>query len=114
MTTRKAPAAASVEASRYSSCCFLPQSAAGHRIRCAESSGTDLRRVVLELARGANNFNGILHAIGLPMPQTFVWVTIVTDIVGGFCLVLGAFLWSEFLLSFAAVLFLAAAMIWLK
>jgi putative oxidoreductase len=43
-----------------------------------------------KLLRGADNFTGILHAMGLPMPHVFAWITIVTEIVGGFCVLLGA------------------------
>jgi putative oxidoreductase len=43
-----------------------------------------------KLLRGAGNFTGILHAMGLPLPSVFAWTTIVTEIVGGFCILLGA------------------------
>jgi putative oxidoreductase len=43
-----------------------------------------------KLLRGADNFTGILHALGVPMPHVFAWITIVTEIVGGFCVLLGA------------------------
>ncbi|MEH2594985.1 putative oxidoreductase [Bradyrhizobium sp. AZCC 1577] len=43
-----------------------------------------------KLLRGGDNFTGILHAMGLPMPHVFAWITIVTEIVGGFCILLGA------------------------
>ncbi|MGX9431625.1 MULTISPECIES: DoxX family protein [Bradyrhizobium] len=43
-----------------------------------------------KLLRGADNFTGILHAMGLPIPHVFAWITIVTEIVGGFCILLGA------------------------
>ncbi|MGX9429927.1 MULTISPECIES: DoxX family protein [Bradyrhizobium] len=43
-----------------------------------------------KLLRGADNFTGILHAMGLPMPHVFAWITIVTEIGGGFCILLGA------------------------
>jgi putative oxidoreductase len=43
-----------------------------------------------KLLRGADNFTGILHAMGLPLPHVFAWITIVTEIVGGFCILLGA------------------------
>ncbi|MGY4173507.1 DoxX family protein [Bradyrhizobium sp. USDA 4529] len=43
-----------------------------------------------KLLRGADNFTGILHAMGLPVPHVFAWITIVTEIVGGFCVLLGA------------------------
>jgi putative oxidoreductase len=43
-----------------------------------------------KLLRGADNFTGILHAMGTPMPHVFAGITIVTEIVGGFCVLLGA------------------------
>lgn len=43
-----------------------------------------------KLLRGADNFTGILHAMGLPMPHVFAWMTIVTEIVGGVLVLLGA------------------------
>jgi putative oxidoreductase len=42
-----------------------------------------------KLSRGADNFTGLLHAIGLPFPHFFAWLTIVTEIIGGFCIALG-------------------------
>ncbi|MGR4932250.1 DoxX family protein [Bradyrhizobium sp. CAR08] len=45
-----------------------------------------------KLFRGGDNFTGILHAMGLPMPHVFAWLTIVTEIVGGICVLLGALL----------------------
>ncbi|WMT77035.1 DoxX family protein [Bradyrhizobium sp. Ash2021] len=42
-----------------------------------------------KLLRGADNFSGLLHAMGLPFPHVFAWITIVTEIVGGFCIALG-------------------------
>jgi putative oxidoreductase len=43
-----------------------------------------------KLLRGSDNFTGLLHAMGLPFPHVFAWITIVTEIVGGFCIALGA------------------------
>jgi putative oxidoreductase len=43
-----------------------------------------------KLLRGGDNFTGILHDLGLPIPHVFAWITIVTEIVGGFCILLGA------------------------
>jgi putative oxidoreductase len=43
-----------------------------------------------KLMRGPDNFIGILHAMGLPMPEVLGWLTIVTEIVGGICVLLGA------------------------
>lgn len=43
-----------------------------------------------KLLRGPDNFTGILHAMGLPLPHVFAWTTIVTEIVGGLCILVGA------------------------
>jgi len=43
-----------------------------------------------KLLRGADNFTGLLHTMGLPFPHFFAWLTIATEIVGGFCIALGA------------------------
>ena len=43
-----------------------------------------------KLSRGPDNFTGILHAMGLPLPHVFAWITIVTEIVGGLCILWGA------------------------
>lgn len=43
-----------------------------------------------KLLRGAENFTALLHALGLPMPALFAWITIVTEIAGGILMLLGA------------------------
>ncbi len=43
-----------------------------------------------KLLRGPENFTGLLHALGLPMPAMFAWITIVTEIAGGILMLLGA------------------------
>jgi putative oxidoreductase len=43
-----------------------------------------------KLLRGADNFTGILHAMGLPVPHVFAWLTIMTEIIGGISVGLGA------------------------
>jgi putative oxidoreductase len=43
-----------------------------------------------KLLRGSDNFTGLLHALGLPMPALFAWITIVTEIAGGILMLLGA------------------------
>ena len=43
-----------------------------------------------KLLRGSDNFSGLLHAMGLPFAHFFAWLTIATEIVGGFCIALGA------------------------
>jgi putative oxidoreductase len=43
-----------------------------------------------KLLRGSDNFTGLLHMLGLPMPAFFAWLTIATEIVGGVLMLLGA------------------------
>lgn len=43
-----------------------------------------------KLLRGPDNFTGILHAMGLPAPKLLALLTIGIEIVGGFCVALGA------------------------
>lgn len=43
-----------------------------------------------KLLRGPDNFTGILHAMGMPAPKFLALLTIGTEIVGGFCVALGA------------------------
>lgn len=43
-----------------------------------------------KLARGPEGFVHILHAMGLPMPDLFAWVTIMVELVGGFLVLVGA------------------------
>ncbi|WP_372782035.1 DoxX family membrane protein [Phenylobacterium sp.] len=45
-----------------------------------------------KLARGPENFAGILHAIGTPMPWMMAWTTILVELVGGLLVLLGAFI----------------------
>lgn len=44
-----------------------------------------------KLARGADGFIGILHAIGMPFAHLLGWATIVVEIVGGLLILAGAF-----------------------
>jgi putative oxidoreductase len=44
-----------------------------------------------KLARGADGFIAILHAIGTPFAHLLGWTTIVVEIVGGLMIFLGAF-----------------------
>jgi putative oxidoreductase len=44
-----------------------------------------------KLARGADGFIAILHAIGVPFAHVSGWATIVVEIVGGSLILLGAF-----------------------
>jgi putative oxidoreductase len=45
-----------------------------------------------KLARGWENFAGILHAIGVPFPDVFAHATIAVEIVGGLLILFGAFI----------------------
>jgi putative oxidoreductase len=42
-----------------------------------------------KLLRG-DNFAGLLHAMGLPMPHLLAWITILTEIAGGILVLAGA------------------------
>jgi len=44
-----------------------------------------------KLFRGPDSFAGILHAIGVPAPHFMAWVTIITELLGGIAIGLGAF-----------------------
>ncbi|HYX02786.1 MAG TPA: DoxX family protein, partial [Reyranella sp.] len=44
-----------------------------------------------KLARGADSFIAILHAMGVPFPDLLGWATIVVEIVGGLLILAGAF-----------------------
>lgn len=44
-----------------------------------------------KLLRGPDMFAGILAAIGVPAPELMSWLTVALEIVGGFAIVIGAF-----------------------
>ena len=44
-----------------------------------------------KLARGADNFTAILHALGMPFPQLLAWATILVELGCGFAVLIGAF-----------------------
>lgn len=44
-----------------------------------------------KLARGPDNFGGILHAIGMPAADLLSWATVGVEIVGGLMILAGAF-----------------------
>jgi putative oxidoreductase len=44
-----------------------------------------------KLARGADDFIGILHAIGTPFAHLLGWATILVEILGGLLILMGAF-----------------------
>ena len=43
-----------------------------------------------KLSRGPDSFAGILHSIGVPAPLFMAWVTILTELLGGIAIGLGA------------------------
>ncbi len=45
-----------------------------------------------KLARGADNFIVILHALGVPMPAVAAWLTIGAELAGGLAVLLGLFI----------------------
>jgi putative oxidoreductase len=59
-----------------------------------------------KLSRGPEAFATILHAIGVPAPHLMAWLTILTELIGGFAVLLGAFV-PIVSLPMAAVLFAA-------
>jgi len=44
-----------------------------------------------KLSRGPEAFGAILHTIGVPAPHLMTWLTIMTELVGGLAVLLGAF-----------------------
>lgn len=44
-----------------------------------------------KLARGPESFAVVLHALNVPLPLFFAWATTVTELVGGLCVLCGAF-----------------------
>src|SRR5215475_4478280 len=45
-----------------------------------------------KLSRGTDTFAGLLQAIGVPMPHVMAWISVLTEILGGFAVLIGAFL----------------------
>jgi putative oxidoreductase len=48
---------------------------------------------VAKLARGPNAFVAVLHALGVPIPHVMAWSTIFVELIGGFAVLIGAFVW---------------------
>jgi putative oxidoreductase len=44
-----------------------------------------------KLAKGPENFAAILHAVNVPAPHFMAWLTILTELIGGLAVLLGAF-----------------------
>src|SRR5580692_7294419 len=59
-----------------------------------------------KLSRGPETFAAILHTIGVPAPHLMAWLTILTELIGGLAVLLGAFV-PLVSLPMAAVLFVA-------
>jgi putative oxidoreductase len=59
-----------------------------------------------KLSKGPEAFAAILHTIGVPAPHLMAWLTILTELIGGFAVLLGAFI-PLVSLPMAAVLFVA-------
>lgn len=59
-----------------------------------------------KLSRGPEAFAAILHAMGVPAPHLMAWLTILTELIGGLAVLLGAFI-PLVSLPMAAVLLVA-------
>ena len=59
-----------------------------------------------KLSRGPEAFTVILHTIGVPAPHLMAWLTILTELIGGLAVLLGAFV-PLVSLPMAMVLFVA-------
>jgi putative oxidoreductase len=59
-----------------------------------------------KLSRGPEAFAAVLHALGVPAPHLMAWLTILTELIGGLAVLLGAFV-SLVSLPMAALLLVA-------
>jgi len=59
-----------------------------------------------KLSRGPEAFAAILHMMGVPAPHLMAWLTILTELIGGLAVLLGAFV-PLVSVPMAAVLFVA-------
>src|SRR5258708_14227077 len=59
-----------------------------------------------KLSKGPENFAAILHALSVPAPHFMAWLTILTELIGGLALLLGAFR-TRVILPLALLLFVA-------
>jgi len=59
-----------------------------------------------KLSKGPETFAAILHTMGVPAPHLTAWLTILTELIGGLAVLLGAFV-ALVSLPMAAVLFVA-------
>ena len=74
----------------------------GSRFTAAASWAVPLRVIVgygfiahglAKLSRGPDTFAAILQALGVPAPELMAWATILVELLGGFAVVVGAFVW---------------------
>lgn len=61
---------------------------------------------IAKLSRGSSAFAAVLHALGVPLPDVMAWTTIVIELLGGFSVLIGAFVWVASI-PMAAVLLVA-------
>jgi putative oxidoreductase len=70
------------------------------RTRLCRSSALPLRLIVgygfmahgfAKLSRGPETFTVVLHTLGIPHASLFAWLTTLTELIGGFCVLVGAF-----------------------
>ena len=59
-----------------------------------------------KLSKGPGAFAAILQAMGVPAPHALAWLTVLTELLGGFAVMLGAFVWLASI-PMAAVLVVA-------
>jgi putative oxidoreductase len=59
-----------------------------------------------KLSRGPGAFAGVLHALGVPVPDVMAWATILVEVLGGLSVLVGAFVWLASIPT-AAVLLVA-------
>lgn len=46
-----------------------------------------------KLSRGPGAFIAVLHALAVPAPHVMAWATILVELLGGFAVLIGAFIW---------------------
>ena len=61
---------------------------------------------IAKLSRGPGSFAGILHSIGVPAPHLMAWVTILSELLGGIAIAMGAFV-TIFSIPLAVILLVA-------
>src|SRR5262252_1493404 len=44
-----------------------------------------------KLSRGPETFAVVLHTLGVPSPSLLAWLTTLVELIGGFCILIGAF-----------------------